>query len=138
MNSDIMNSEMMIKLALKLGELTGAGTITWSKSLAPGTDTLSKNRDLIGDEFWSSEHEGKCFRIYEYGLKTLWAPFSKKWLDADVRLELWDAEREHCEATFPDNGAFSNLLNFIRHQESFSVSAKQAEDYVLKLVNAAS
>ena len=122
MNSDIMNSEMMIKLALKLGELTGDGTITWKK-----------NRDVIRDDYWSSEHEGKCFRIYES--KSSWSISPPKWLDVEVRLELWDAERENCEAEFPNNRAFGDLLNFIRNQEIFSPSTEQ---YVHKLVNAAS
>ena len=121
MNSEIMNSEMMIRLAFKLGKMTGDGKISWSRILTP--------KDvLIGDEYWSSEVDGKCFRVYEYLARS-------RWYSPEVRLELWDTEHEKCEARFPKSEVFSNLLNFVRNQDAFSESTQQ---YVLKLVNAAS
>lgn len=125
MNSEmIAKSELMIRLAFKLGKLTRAEKIHWSRILTPKSA-------LIGDEYWSDEVDGKCFRLYEYH-----SAKSRGSYTMEVRLELWDTERENCETRFPENDVFNDLLNFVRNQtDGFTESAEQ---YVQKLVNAAS
>jgi len=120
----LTKSEMMSRLAVKLGRMTNEEIIHWSRVLMPKSA-------LIGDEYWSSEIDGKCFRLYEYR-----SIGSRENYGMEVRLELWDTERENCETIFPENRAFGNLLGLVRDQTNgFTESAKQ---FVNNLVNAAS